>query len=543
MSKILKGTMILTGATFLSKFLGMIYTIPFEQMVGAEGIALYFYAYTPYNILLSLSTLGVPMAVSKFVSKYNSLEDYQTGRDMFKSGMQLMAVTGIVAFLFLFLSAEQIAIHSLSMDEGSAAKVADVTMVIKMVSFALLIIPCMSIIRGFFQGNESMAPTGISQVIEQIVRIIFLLISVYVVLYIVEGSRATAIGFSTFAAFIGAVASLLVLAIFWKKRKPHLDKLVEQQEYTYDLSKKSMLKELLGYAGPFVLVGIATPLYQVIDQFTFNQAMSEAGLGEISDSSLSAIHVLSHKLVIIPVTLGIGLSLAMLPAITRSFTKEYMTQLNQQINQALQIIALLILPAVVGLSVLAYEAYGSFYGTYKVDYFGTLLRWYAPVGLFFALYTVTSSILQGINRQNFAVVSLGSGLLIKILTNSWFIVEFGAKGSIISTGLAVLVAVSLNLWRIHRAIDFSFKQVYKRTLLIAIISTIMAAVVFVVQWSIGLLWNPMESRLAAFFILVLGVGFGGILYMWMAYKTTLLERILGGRVRFLDKFLRRSQRG
>lgn len=535
--------MILTGATFLSKFLGMIYTVPFEQMVGANGIALYFYAYTPYNILLSLSTLGVPMAVSKFVSKYNSLEDYQTGRDMFKSGMQLMAFTGVVAFLLLFFSAEQIAIHSLSLNEDSVTSVADVTMVIKMVSFALLIIPCMSIIRGFFQGNESMAPTGISQVIEQIVRIIFLLISVYVVLNIVDGTRATAIGFATFAAFIGAVASLLVLAVFWKKRKPHLDKLVDQQEYTYDLSKKSMMKELLGYAGPFVLVGIATPLYQLIDQFTFNQAMSAAGLSEISNDSISAIHVLSHKLVIIPVTLGIGLSLAMLPAITRSFTGEHMDQLNHQINQALQIISLLILPAVVGLSVLAYEAYGSFYGLEKLSYRGSLLRWYAPVGLFFALYTVTSSILQGINRQNFAVISLGSGLAIKLLTNSWFIVEFGAKGSIISTGLAVLVAVSLNLWRIHRAIDFSFKQVYKRTLLILIISTIMAAVVFVIKWSIGLLWNPMDSRLAAFFILVLGVSVGGILYMWMAYKTTLLERILGGRVRILDKFLHRRQRG
>ncbi|WP_163526691.1 putative polysaccharide biosynthesis protein [Halobacillus ihumii] len=545
MSKILKGTMILTGATFLSKFLGMIYTVPFEQMVGPDGIELYFYAYTPYNILLSLSTLGVPMAVSKFVSKYNSLEDYQTGRDMFKSGMQLMAVTGVVAFLLLFFSAEQIATHSLSLNGDSAAKVADVTMVIKMVSFALLIIPCMSLIRGFFQGNESMAPTGISQVIEQIVRIIFLLVSVYVVLNVVEEDNISlAISFSTFAAFIGAVASLLVLGVFWKKRKPHLDKLVDQQEYTYDLSRKSMMKELLGYAGPFVLVGIATPLYQLIDQFTFMQAMDEAGFSEdVAGDSLSAIHVLSHKLVIIPVTLGIGLSLAMLPAITKSFTKEYMTQLNQQINQALQIIALLILPAVVGLSVLSYEAYGSFYGTYKVDYFGTLLRWYAPVGLFFALYTVTSSILQGINRQNFAVVSLGSGLLIKILTNSWFIVEFGAKGSIISTGLAVLVAVALNLWRIQRAIDFSYKQVYKRTLLIGIISSIMAAVVFVIKWSIGLLWNPMDSRMAAFFILVLGVGVGGIFYMWMAYKTTLLERILGGRVRFLDKFLRRSQRG
>ncbi|WP_173915797.1 polysaccharide biosynthesis protein [Halobacillus sp. Marseille-Q1614] len=539
MSKILKGTMILTGATFLSKFLGMIYTVPFEQMVGPEGMSLYFYAYTPYNILLSLSTLGVPMAVSKFVSKYNSLEDYQTGREMFKSGMQLMALTGLVTFLMLFFGAETIAKFSLS-GEDSAASVADTAMVIRMVSFALLIIPSMSIIRGFFQGNESMAPTGVSQVIEQIVRIAFLLVAVYIVIYLMDGGIPMAIGFSTFAAFIGGIASLIVLIIYWKKRKPYLDRQLEQQEYTYDLSKKDMFKELISYAGPFILVGIATPLYQLIDQFTFNKAMTAAGLSSISDASLSAIHVLSHKLVIIPVTLGIGLSLALLPAITKSFTGQKMNQLNHQINQALQIIALLIIPAVVGLSILAFEAFGSFYGVdEQLGYYGELLRWYAPVGLLFALYTVTSAILQGVNQQNFALISLGSGLLIKLLTNSWFIILFGAKGSIISTGTAVLIAVSLNLWKIHSSIQFSYRHVFKRTLLILILTALMGAAVWVIKWTFSLAWDPMENRLAALFILLISAGLGGLLYLWMAYQTTLLERILGGRVRVLDKFLRR----
>ncbi|WP_101844793.1 polysaccharide biosynthesis protein [Halobacillus sp. Marseille-P3879] len=538
MSKILKGTMILTGATFLSKFLGMIYTVPFEQMVGPEGMELYFYAYTPYNILLSLSTLGVPMAVSKFVSKYNSLEDYQTGRDMFKSGMQLMGITGIITFLILFLCADPIAQLSLS-NEDTTASSEDTAMVIRMVAFALLIIPSMSIIRGFFQGNESMAPTGVSQVIEQVVRILFLLVSVYVVLNVFEGTIPTAIGFSTFAAFIGGIASLIVLIVYWKKRKPYLDRQLDSQEYTYDLSRKDMFKELISYAGPFVLVGIATPLYQLIDQFTFNKAMSAAGLGDISGASLSAIHVLSHKLVIIPVTLGIGLSLALLPAITKSFTKQNMVQLNHQINQALQIVALLIIPAVVGLSVLSYEAYGSFYGVENVDYYGSLLRWYAPVGLLFASYTVSAAILQGVNRQNFALVSLGAGLFIKTATNFWFIVLFGAKGSIISTGLAVLIALSLNLWRIHRGIHFSYKPVFKRSLLILILTSIMAGVVWLVKSGFGLVWNPLEDRLAALFILLISAGIGGLLYMWMSYQTTLLERILGGRVRIVDKFLKR----
>src|SRR5690625_763007 len=96
MSNIMRGTMLLTGASFLSKFLGMIYVIPFQELVGPAGGALFAYGYTPYNIFISLSTIGVPMAVSKFVSKYNSLGDYETGIRMFKAGMSLMSITGVL---------------------------------------------------------------------------------------------------------------------------------------------------------------------------------------------------------------------------------------------------------------------------------------------------------------------------------------------------------------------------------------------------------------------------------------------------------------
>ncbi|UOQ46099.1 polysaccharide biosynthesis protein [Halobacillus salinarum] len=539
MSKILKGTMLLTGATFLSKLLGMIYTIPFAQMVGPEGTDLYFYAYTPYNILLSVSTLGVPLAVSKFVSKYNSLGDYQTSRRILRTGIQLMAVSGLIAFLVLFFAAKQMAIWTLS-DGASPQYIEDTAMVIRMVSFALIIIPSMSIVRGFFQGNESMGPTAVSQVVEQIIRIVFLLIAVFIIQYVIKGSLTMSVGFATFAAFVGGLASIAVLYTYWVKRKPHLDRLLSQQEYTYDITKASMIKELLGYAGPFVLVGIATPLYQFVDQMTFNDAMAAAGLSDLAEGSISAINFLSHKLVIIPVTLGIGLSLAILPAITKAFTNDQKPQLFRQINQALQIVALLIVPAIVGLSIVAYEAYGTFYGMEKLSYYGGLLRWYAPVGLFFALYTVTASILQGINRQNFAVISLGTGLLIKICTNSWLVLLLGAKGAIVATGLAVASAVILNLYKIKQAINFSYRQLFKRTLLILILTVIMGASVWLVKWLLGLGLDPMQNRIHALLTLVLSVTAGAIVYLYLSYRTTLLERILGGRISKLDRWLKRK---
>lgn len=539
MSNMVRGAMLLTAATFLSKFLGMIYVIPFNALVGETGGTLYSFAYTPYNIILSISTIGVPLAVSKFVSKYNSLGDYETGRRMFKAGIILMLVTGFLAFLALFFSAEWMAKLMLKDDEYGDIAIKDVTMVIKMVSFALIIIPAMSIVRGFFQGNQSMGPTAVSQVVEQVVRIVFLLIATFIIIEVLNGSKPVAVGFATFAAFIGGLASVAVLWRYWRKRKPNLDRQLQQQTVRNNIPRKDLFLELFSYAGPFIIVGLATSLYQLVDQFTFKRAMVAAGNGDIWGVAYSVINLFGHKLVIIPGTLATGLSLAILPALTKTFTQNNRGLLHQQINQALQIVLVLVIPAVVGLSVLSREAYGALYGLGNIEITGELLGWYAPVGLLFALFTVSSSILQGINQQKFAVVSLSAGLLMKILFNIQLIHMFGAKGAIFGTALAVGTAVVLNIWRIKTSVKFPFKQLIKRTLLVGIFVIIMCITIWIIKMLLGMFILYEESRWGSILMLGLGVGIGGCVYLWLGYKSTLLERTLGDRVRVLGRIFGR----
>ncbi|KHF29259.1 putative cell division protein YtgP [Anoxybacillus sp. BCO1] len=204
--------------------------------------------------------MGVPLAVSKFVSKYNALGEYAIGRKLFRSGVTLMAITGFLAWLILYMSAPLLAPFVVN-DDGHGNSIADVTSVIRAVSFALLLVPMMSLIRGFFQGHESMGPTALSQVVEQLVRIVFLLLGSYIVLRIFGGSLTTAVQVATFAAFVGAVGGLAVLLMYWFKRKTFLDELLKQDRGTIDMSLKDMYKELIAYAAPFAFVGLAMPLY------------------------------------------------------------------------------------------------------------------------------------------------------------------------------------------------------------------------------------------------------------------------------------------
>ncbi|WP_114354546.1 putative polysaccharide biosynthesis protein [Saliterribacillus persicus] len=537
-ANILRGTLLLTGASFLSKLLGMLYVIPFENIVKEEGMALYSFAYVPYTIFLSISTIGIPLAVSKFVSKYNAIDDYYTSKRMFQSGIILMFCTGFLAFLIMFFGAETIARWTIA-ESNKNFSILDAKQVIQMVSFSLLIIPGMAVVRGFFQGNQSMGPTAISQVVEQIARIIFLLVAVFIIVVLLDGSITTAVGFATFSAFIGGIASWIVLGIYWKQRKQYINEKIEQQKRKEYIPTKTLFKELLSYAGPFVLVGIAIPLYQIIDQFTYSHAMASVGLGDIWEIAYSSFNMQGHKLVIIPVTVATGLSLALVPEITKSFNISNKTQLTQQINQAFQIILFFVLPAIVGLMLLSYPAYGALFGLETIAISGPLLTWYAPVALFFALFTVSAAILQGIEKQRFTLISLSAGILLKILFNTLFIQTFGANGAIIATMLGTLVAVSLNLWKIKSSINFSYKQTIKRGILMLIFTSFMALVIVIVKWVLGFWISYDESRLHALTYLLLGVGIGGMTYLWLGYASTLFERVVDRKIGFLDRIFRR----
>jgi O-antigen/teichoic acid export membrane protein len=145
----------------------------------------------------------------------------------------------------------------------------EVVIVIRSVSFALIIVPVMSLLRGFFQGHESMGPTAVSQVVEQIVRVVFLLAGAFIVLHLMDGTVVQAIQVATFAAFVGGVGGFLVLIWYWIKRQPYLQSLFRKDRGTKKISYRTIYKEILSYSIPFVIVGIANPLFQLADIFTF----------------------------------------------------------------------------------------------------------------------------------------------------------------------------------------------------------------------------------------------------------------------------------
>ncbi|MBB6445760.1 putative polysaccharide biosynthesis protein [Bacillus benzoevorans] len=532
-SKLLRGTFILTLGTLISKVLGLFYVIPFDAIVGQKGTTLYQYSYVPYTIFISIATAGIPLAISKFISKYNALEEYAVGRKLFKSGLVVMLTTGIVSFLILYASAPLLA-DLIIRDNDQTTSKADVITVTRAVSFALIVVPFMSLIRGFFQGHQSMGPSAVSQVVEQIVRIVFLLAGAYVVLHIFHGEMATAVSLATFAAFIGAIGSLLVLFWYWYKRKPYLDELLLEDKGTADISLRDMYKEILLYAAPFVFVGIANPLFQFIDQITFNRAMVEIGLAKESDFAFSALNFYSHKLVIIPVSLATAFSLTLVPNITKSYIEQDFKGMYKMLNQTFQVLLFLTVPAVVGMSLLAEPIYTAFYGH---DLSGTeVLRAYSPVAILFALYSVTAAIMQGINEQRFTILSLLVGLLIKLSLNIPLIKLMETKGAILATALGYGAAILINLVVIKIYAQYNYKLVWRRTLLIGIFSLLMFLGAGAV-YQIFTLFLTTESVWESLIIILVCALVGLLIYSYLGLRSKLVNLLFGDKVDRLKKKL------
>lgn len=534
MSSLMKGTAILTVGMFLSKVLGLVYIFPFYAIIGQKNVALYSYAYVPYTIMLSVAISGAPIAVSKFVAKYNSLGDYESGRKLVKSGLMIMTLTGFLSFLALFLLADPIA-HLVIKDEEQVFTVSQIAGVIRWVSFALIVVPFMSLVRGFFQGYDHMEPTAISQLVEQIVRIIVLLTGSYLVMRVFDGKAQTAVSFAVFSAFIGAVAGLIALWYYWRKLKPEFDLKLQYSVSSGQLSYKSIYREVITYSIPYVFVGIANPLFQLVDMLTFNTAMTNIGLAKVSDDYLGMLNFTTQKIVIIPVMLATGFSMALVPTITNYYTKNQHSALINAMDKTYQVLLFITLPAVIGISLLSTDIYHLLYSESAMG--SSVLAFYAPVAILFAFFQVTAALLQGIDYQKWIVFSLLTGILVKLAINIPLIETFETKGAIIATAIGYLISITINMLVLKKTLNYKSRLVIRRSILIMALTVIMAAFVIVAHKVLVILFGVAHTKMLALMYLVVCISIAVAVYAFLSFRIGLAQKLLGEKItKIVGKF-------
>lgn len=537
--KMVEGTFWMTFGSIFSRLLGALYIIPWTAMMGAGsqvGNALFSVGYAPYQLFLSIGTAGFPSAMSKQIAEFNAKKQYKAGQDLFKKSLLFMLLTGLASSVVMYILAPFIAANS------PIASLADKTLVIRSLAPALLIVPVMSLIRGYFQGYQDMIPSAITQVVEQIIRVAYMLLATFVVMKVLDGRVATAVAHSTFAAFVGAFASLIMLIWYYQRHMKKYSKLLAADQSTVSIDITSAIKKMVAESIPFIVVGSGITFGKFIDQFTFEPIMlrltdyDKDVIGEL----FSLFSFNADKLIMIIISLAVGMSATSIPLLVENFIKQDFKQLRKQIEQISKLFFFVMLPAAFGMMVVSRPIFSVFYGSSEYNALGSQLLMIACVmSIVLGAFTIVASILQSFGDHLSAIIYLGVGLLVKLVVQYPFIYFFQTAGTLYATTLGFLVTTVLCTWKIHKLVQLEWDETLRSIGLMALITGWMTAVAHIVL-RLSSLFLSTDRRGTAFVIVVLVAGFGGFVYIYLALKTKIADEVLGERVAGLRRKLKIS---
>lgn len=419
----MKGAYIITIGIIISKALSLFFIFPFANLVGSNGLSLYSYAYVPYSLFLDLSTLGIPLGISKLVSKYNTLNKHRTVNTLLKQSLKIMLIITFIMFILLNIFASSYA--KLVLGGSKSNDLNDVINVIRIISISLLIVPFLSVLRGYYHGLNRTFPTMFSQIIEQLVRVSFILVGSYIVIYKLNKDSIIAVYIAVFGAFLGGIFGLITLLFFNKKKLDSKEK----------VSKKELGKELIKYAIPYSIIGLNLSIYNLIDSLTFNKALISSGILD-AERYYGVYSFEITKLVSIPLALAIGLSTVLMPSLTKNQILNNNEETKKIIAKSFNSIFLVLIPIVFITMFDAYNLYSLFFNDYEIG--GIILFFYAPLIIFFSLNNITNSIMIGLNKTKILIVFLLIGVIIKASFNYLFVYNFGFIGAILSTIISIM---------------------------------------------------------------------------------------------------------
>ncbi len=426
----LHGTALLAAATAIVKIIGALYKIPLKQIIGDEGFGYFNTAYEIYNLLLLISTAGLPVAMSRMISQASALGHSNQVRRVYKTAQGLFLSLGIIGTLFMTLCCKQLA-----QMQGQP----DAYYAIACLGPCVLLICMMSTYRGFFQGQGNMIPTSVSQVLEAIVKLI---VGIGLALFVMHqtGNIPQAAGGAILGVTVSCVASVLYL--FWCFRKGYRQ-LPESSDPA--LSHRSTAKQLLSIAVP-ITIGAAglqlltvletgiymdnitgllhdgtydSPLVRLLQQQILekNPGISLKDLQNKVAANLKGIYNMTQTVYNLPVAFIAPITISIIPAITSHLTLQNNRGARATAESAARITGLICMPCAVGLIVLSRPVMALLggYSAEKLDLASKLMSIMGVCIIFNSIVLLTNAIMQAHNHANLPVVNMFIGGILKLV--------------------------------------------------------------------------------------------------------------------------------
>ena len=530
-SGLMDGAFIATLAIIISKILGVLYVIPFYNIIGEAGGALYGYAYNIYNFYLIISSAGIPLAISKITSEYNTLKQNKEKTFMFKYSKKIIRIFSIVAFLICFFGAPILA-NLIVGDLTNGNSVADVTFVIRCVSFAILVVPILSISRGYLQGHKYITAPAIGQVIEQFVRVLVIVIGSFVAIKVFNLSVVQAVGIAVFGACAGAIVSYAYL--LWQMRKVKKEIFVEYEEVAKE-ERKKILKKFITYCIPFIIINVANTIYNFVDMVLVIRGLNHLGFPAQDIETISSIFTTwGAKLISVVTAIATGLVISLIPNIVEAYTKKDEEKVNEHFNKILQVLLYVILPLTIFLSIYATPVWSVFYNE---SHYGPLIFKYTILlATLDSAYIMICSALQGLSKTKLIYTSVATGLITKTILDLPLIYLFAKigipayYGAILATTIGYLLSLIIPLITLHKKYNFSYKKTFKSIPKLVLTTSILVIINLLLK---PLIFKHLTSRIE----MLLGLAIVGIIsfVIYFILNKKLLVELMGEKFFKLKK--------
>jgi len=509
----LKGALILTVAGIIVKVIGSVNRILLSRLLGGEGIGLYQMAYPIYLLALSVSSAGIPVAISIIVAEKIALSDYRGANRVFRISLSVLAVTGLIFTFLLYYGAEWLTENHYVRDPRAYYAIAAL-------SPAIFFVTVLSSYRGYFQGLQMMMPTAVSQIFEQLVRVVTMIALAYILLpYGLEYAAAGA----SFGAGPGAAVGLLVLLYFyWRQRKVYKYQTEALQADVKQESGISIISRIVKLALPVSLANIMLPLVSNIDLLIVPARLEVAGFTvEQATELFGYLTGMAVALVNLPTILTASLAASLVPAVSEAFTLSNHQRIYQRTVTAMRIANLITIPSFVGMCLLATPISQMLYGTPNA---GTSIAILSLGIVLLGIGQVTTGVLQGLGHTTIPLVNMVISAAVKVVL-SWVLTampSLGIKGAAWATNADFGVAALLNMYFVQRYVGFSINL--KDTIKTIAATAIMGAIVLLIYDAV--MAKTFHNTLATLVAIAVGGSVYGIaLLLFGGVQERDLERI------------------
>ena len=431
----LSGAAILAGAVAVTKVLGALYKIPLGNLLDSQGMAHFYAAYNVYNLLLMLSTAGLPLAASRLVAQAEAMGRHSQARRVFRCALALLGVVGLVfsALMFLLPKTMAGALH----DPMAAAA-------IRVLAPSVLCVCLTSAIRGYTQGLGNMTPTAVSQVLEALLKLGIGLPLAWYVLHIGKTAELSAAG-----AIVGVTAGTAVSMLFLcgylathRNRKESLD---------VPSSSGQIIKQILLIGVPITLSNSAMSIINIIDtKIVMGRLQNGLGLSETAAAVLNGQYRIAMNMPNMVASFVYPVTMSLIPFAAAALARKDHAEADRIISSAFRLIAILALPAGVGLSVLSTPIERLMLPMQPEDALaaGPHLQILGIALIFICLMILTNAILQTYGKEKLPIFTVIAGGVVKVVMNYILVgnPDISIHGAPISTLCCYLTICGLNLF-------------------------------------------------------------------------------------------------